>query len=345
MIMADSIQTKFLNIYIYQVLKDYSDVEHKLSRLEILNYLKKDYNLVDLDPKRITRNLQEMETCIFYKNVTRAEGKNRRSKWYLERDITDAELHLLIDSLLFSSKHIPYSQYKELVKKLENLSNIYFPKKKVLQEDQLEKRQLLLTIEVLNYAIFINKQVAFQLIVYGTDLQPHIIPDKDGAPHIYKVSPYAIIVKNGRFYLICAHAKGELFHYRLDYIHDIKLLDSEIRRSLKDVPGILGGVIDLAKYVREHIYMFSGKIERVRFRAYTTDYIGIIVQIIDWFGTKDTCFSDVTKDTVTVTVNVSEQAMLYWALQYGQSVEILSPDNLRKKVRQAAEKICERYNQ
>ena len=61
------------------------------------------------------------------------------SDFYLERDFSDAELRLLIDSLLFS-KHIPYSQCKELIEKLEGLSNKYFEAKvkhiKIAAEEQ-----------------------------------------------------------------------------------------------------------------------------------------------------------------------------------------------------------------
>ena len=40
------------------------------------------------------------------------------SDFYLVRDFTDAELRLLIDSLLFS-KHIPHNQCKRLIEKIE----------------------------------------------------------------------------------------------------------------------------------------------------------------------------------------------------------------------------------
>ena len=41
---------------------------------------------------------------------------------YLIREFTNPELRLLIDSLLFS-RHLPYRQCRELVRKLETLSN------------------------------------------------------------------------------------------------------------------------------------------------------------------------------------------------------------------------------
>ena len=78
------------------------------------------------------------------------------SDFYLVRDFTDAELRLLIDSLLFS-KHIPYSQCKELIEKIEGLSNRYFHSKvkhiRNLPENLPQNKELFYTIEILDEAI------------------------------------------------------------------------------------------------------------------------------------------------------------------------------------------------
>lgn len=78
------------------------------------------------------------------------------SDFYLERDFTDGELRLLIDSLLFS-KHIPYSQCKELVDKLEGLSNVYFRSRVKyiarLPEDKTDNKQLFLIHRLMDEAI------------------------------------------------------------------------------------------------------------------------------------------------------------------------------------------------
>ena len=70
--------------------------------------------------------------------------------FYLKREFTDGELRLLIDGLLFS-KHIPYSQCKELVEKLESLSNIYFKSRvryiATLPEDKTDNKQLFYNID------------------------------------------------------------------------------------------------------------------------------------------------------------------------------------------------------
>jgi predicted DNA-binding transcriptional regulator YafY len=42
-------------------------------------------------------------------------------------------------------------------------------------------------------------------------------------------------------------------------------------------------------------------------------------------------------------VKSSKEGMVYWALQYGQIVEVTKPKDLREKIRETAEKICEKH--
>ena len=69
--------------------------------------------------------------------------------YYLERELTDSELHLLIDSVM-RSRFNPHTQGKELVNKLERLSNKYFRSQishiSVVSESAPQNRQLFLTI-------------------------------------------------------------------------------------------------------------------------------------------------------------------------------------------------------
>ena len=125
---------KMLNINILEILKKYSDENHRLNQKEIIDLLESEYRMT-VDRKAVKRNLMnlldfgyELEYTETIRTNKKGEQETLYSDWYLVRDFTDAELRLLIDSLLFS-KHIPYSQCKELIEKLEGLSNKYFKSK------------------------------------------------------------------------------------------------------------------------------------------------------------------------------------------------------------------------
>ena len=74
-------------------------------------------------------------------------------------------------------------------------------------------------------------------------------------------------------------------------------------------------------------YMYSDEPESISF---SIDGEWMIDQIVDWFGFD---FSTVKSgDQMIVTVKASLYAMEYWAMQYLNHVEVLSPENLKRKI-------------
>ena len=122
---------KFLIFHILDILKRYTDEDHQLSQKEIGEILEREYDM-KADRKSIRRNLLDLIDLGYDVGCSQSvrvksdgEEEPLLTDWYLNREFTDGELRLLIDSLLFS-KHIPYSQCRELAEKLEGLSSRYF---------------------------------------------------------------------------------------------------------------------------------------------------------------------------------------------------------------------------
>ena len=255
------------------------------------------------------------------------------------REFTDSELRLLIDGLLFS-KHIPYSQCRELVEKLEGLSNIYFKSRvrhiRTMPDTLPPNKQLFYTIGILDEAISRKKQISFHYGSYGLDKKLHP-RDSEGAVKEYTVNPYQIAAANGRYYLIGnTEPHDNVSHYRLDRIMDIRLLDHAARPA-KTVWGLEHG-LDLPKHMAEHLYMFPGESSPVAFRMKKH----ILNDVIDWFGT-DVTFSDESDDEVTARVEVNLKAMKLWAIQYGPYVTVLTPQSLAEEVKQGLETALGNY--
>ena len=342
---------KTLILNILDILRRYSDEEHRLSQKDIVDILRREYDMI-VERKSIRRNilsLREYGYEIEYSETVRMIPNRRTgemeesylwSDFYLVRDFTDSELRLLIDGLLFS-KHIPYSQCRELVEKLEGLSNTYFRSRvrhiRTMPDTMPPNKQLCYTIEVLDDAISQMKQAAFCYNSYGVDKKLHPRLNEDGSVKEYVVSPYQIAAANGRYYLICnTQPHANVSHYRLDRITDIRLLDTAIRPA-KTVQGLEHG-FDLPKHMAEHLYMFSGESRPVRFRMKKS----ILNDVIDWFGT-DIHFSDESSDEVTASVSVNLKAMRLWAIQYGPYVKVLSPQSLAEEVKQDIQQALSQY--
>ena len=338
---------KMLILNILDILRKYSDKSHRLSAKEIGERLEKEYSQ-KVDRKAIKRNLMNLIDFGYEIDYSETVRKNKNgedeviySDWYLNREFVDAELRLLIDSLLFS-KHIPYNQCKELIGKLEGLSNTYFKAKvkyiRTMPERLPPNRELFYTIEVLDEAISAKKRVAFHYNEYGLDKRQHPKTNKAGKSTVYKVNPYQMAAANGRYYLICTHKyyPDVVSNYRVDRISNIRLLEDEPAAPSQNVPALKNG-FDLPKHMAENIYMFGDEGIRVKFRAKRY----LIGDILDWFG-QDVRLSE-DGGEVIATVTVSAQAMHYWSLQYGEHMEVLEPESLREQVRDTAKAIYDRY--
>lgn len=331
---------KMLIINILDILKKYTDENHRLRQKDIIKILNKEY-CMKIDRKSVKRNLmnlieigydieyRESIRLIKDKNGEEAESKIL-SDFYLNRPFTDGELRLLIDSVLFSN-HISYSQCKDLVEKLEGLSNIYFRSRvkhiRNLPENQPSNSELFMTIETLDKAISRGLQVSFTYNSYDIDKKLHPRKNSEGEVRNYIINPYQIVATNGRYYLICNYDKYDsVSHYRLDRITNIKLLDTPAKPQRK-VKGIENG-LDLPKHLAEHLYMFAGESIPVKFIAKRY----IVTDVIDWFG-KDIKFSDATDDEVTVTVKVNPIAMKMWVLKYSKHIRVIFPQSLVDEIK------------
>lgn len=336
---------KMLIINILDILKKYSDSNHRLSQAEIARLLEENY-MMKAERKAIRRNLFNLLDAgcnLEYTEIRRGDSDegNICTDWYLVREFDDTELSLLVDSLLFS-KHIPYSQCKELIGKLEGLSSIYFHSRtghiSKLPDEIPVNKQVFFTIGILDDAIGDGKQVSFRYCEYRMDKQLHYKTSPTGTIKEYCVNPYQMVAANGKHYLIGNIDKyHDAIHFRLDRITDIQLLDSKVK-PMKEVAGLEDG-LDLPRHMAEHIYMFPGKGVRVVFKA--KKYI--VNELFDWFGGGMT-FSDETEDEVTVSVTVNEQAMRCWAEQYLPHITVLSPESLVESIKKDLKEAVKKYN-
>ncbi len=100
---------KLLILNILDILKRYTDAEHRLSQRDILELLETEYSM-KADRKAIKRNLTDLIDFgypLSYSESIR-NGKNGEEEiiytdWYMEHEFDDSELRLLIDSLCFPS--------------------------------------------------------------------------------------------------------------------------------------------------------------------------------------------------------------------------------------------------
>lgn len=321
---------KMLNMLILEILKEYSDQEHRLTQQEIIRLLKSNYDM-DCDRRSVKNNVMCLKELGY--EISMEDGY-----YLLEREFDDAELRMLIDSVLFS-KNLTQKQAKTLIEKLKGMGNRYFSAKvnHVSNLPELhhgDNKQLMYVLDTINEAISQHKKISFVYNKYGFDFKLH--PKREEK---YVVNPYQMVVNNGFYYLIGNYDKyDDISHYRLDKMTCVEMLTEKVKPQ-NQVTGLEQG-LNLPKHMAEHIYMFSGESVAINMLVDET----IISELVDWFGNDFYVIEKRRNNQVLVRLKCNEQAFFYWALQYGPYVEVLEPVSLRSKIAEAVSEMNEKYH-
>lgn len=86
-------------------------------------------------------------------------------------------------------------------------------------------------------------------------------------------------------------------------------------------------------------YMYTDRPENIDFIAAA----GIVDQIIDWFGSDIRIAKTDEESKVRIGVKASPNAMVHWAMQYMDHVEVVSPESLRNRLKEALENGLKKY--
>lgn len=320
---------KLYILQILEILQKYSDCDHPLLQKDIVQLMQRNFG-VECERKAIGRNIENLKDLGY--DIGYAAG------YYLvERPFEEGELRLLVDAVL-ASRYIPVKQAKDLVEKLTAQSSIYFRKKvkhicNIRNMEHQDSNELFYNVEMLSQAIEEKKQVLFFYKKYN--LEKKLIStslDK------HQVNPYQIVVANGKYYLVGNIDKYDnVTHFRVERISEIEIADIS-RKDPKCLNDMKNG-FDLPRHMGEHIYMFGGESKQITMRAKNE----AIDDVLDWLGTDIDIKPETGKDTCIVRVKANENAMKYWALQFGERVTVLEPESLRTSIMKALEAINRNY--
>ena len=325
----DSLESKKLALLrIWQILKDYSDYDHPVSQADIAAKLESEYGIV-IERKAISRNLSLLKEAGI-------EIGQRREGCYLEsREFEDSELHMIIDGIL-SSRYITAKHSKDLIERICSLSNRYFRSSvknihSVNDWSKTDNQSLFYNIELIDTAIEEGKQIHYDYNKYGIDRKLHRSSEQ-------YVSPYLMVLHNQRYYLMAySEYWGNMVFHRLDRMTNMTVIDKSAV-PLRSLPGYENGINykDLSSTMP---YMYTDKPERIELLA----DVDIIDQIIDWFGTSIEFQKTDDPAKVRVFLKASPNAMVHWAMQYINFVEIISPERLRGRMKKALEDGLNKY--
>ena len=324
-------------VLIYEILREYSDEEHSLSRKKIIEILaQKDFSM---DKKAVGHYLEELLLLgvdVEGLDIDMIGSTKKQGNVYIEPNFNKTELQLLMDSVLFS-KHISSRQAKDLIEKIGTLGNRYFKDDNIALQRvdtvfHTPQKTYLYDMQLVQQAITADKDISF---VYGEYSSDKTLKAKSNNEHL--VSPYYLVVSGEHYYLIAYNkAKNDIVHYRLDKMRDLKMKKTQ----RVDIHNTSLKGVKIGDYLESHPFMYVGAPTyiTIQLKKAHIDYV------LHTFGDN---FS-LEKETDThyvLKLQVNEDDMFYWALQYGTIVEVLEPQTLRDRIRIAVEEMAMRYLQ
>ncbi len=329
--MASDSAKKLLILYILQILRNYSDENHPLKQQDIIDKIESQYGMI-CERKSVGANIELLIDFGF--DIIKVP---KQGVYLGERELEPSEISFLVDAV-FSSRSVDSKNAQRLSEKLSKFlsQNERRKYKYVYKSDQIvrtDNKQLFYTIDVLNEAIEKGVQVEFNYNRYYFDKDKFEKQSKKR----YVINPYFLINNQGRYYLVCNYDYfNKIANYKVELISDIKVLDKP-RKPITKLENCEKG-IDIAKYANDNIYMFSNKAIKATLKVendYSAEYI------VEWFGKKVDFYQKNGETFVDVSAN--EDALVFWCLQYGGSVELVSPQETRDRIKEYVEKLRGKY--
>lgn len=267
---------------------------------------------------------------------------------YYNHAFSHSEVQDIIMALR-TSDFIDTEHAENLIEKIKNeLASKYFHDSfvKIYKNEHTVSKKLVDNLSLISNALINHHRLKFKMSYYNGKKQ--LIPYGD----IYTISPDFIILNNGRYYVVgCFEYENEnendkqknLAIIRIDMMSDIS--ESETRAtSMYDIPALRQVSED--KFRSRHLNMSYDDYLFVEMKIKKTPKTDNEVNytfIHDNFGDQYIVVKK-EEDGDIVRVLCSKYGIINWAVQYGDLVEVISPDSVIKEIKMKIEMLREKYS-
>lgn len=320
----------------------------------------------------IAKGLEEKLKARDFGFTTEGSKKLQLRSLRYNQILSFAELNQVIEGVLFL-KSIDDESKEKIIRKLITLSSKNFPKyspyisentrtisKKiagVFEDSRVDEIALKNNLQVIRTAIEANKgaglKISFYFNGYDENKKLKARVDASGAKLRYVVNPYYIIMYNGKPYLICAtEPHDNVAIYRIDLMSEITTeikaslakdgkMISEKRRPKSEIKGLPmeWNSKEASKFQTEHLYMYYGKPESISLKIDKDRY----TLLHDYFGDRYQFVEHIDDTWDCIEVECVPDAMISWAMQCSDFVEVLQPESLRQRILGKCKSLAERY--
>ena len=361
--------------YILYILKKNTDEEHPISASELCKLINDEFGHLSVTGKVISqdtvkRTLDDFIEKIFPMSINLSDYKEKygycvgcitdttsendaisKKLYYYESDFSLAEVKTLKDAMetynYFSEEDIT-----EIITKLMRIRPKSFPNDRyydVAKTDREEDSLLLMNIDILNEIILRKNHAKITYCAY--DMNMKLVP-RPGYPKI--IEPIHLMWSNGYYYLLIHSEKyNGIVSLRVDRITDIEEVEVEnIHNEERFNP---------VQYRFEHPVMYAGEKKKIVLLCKDTGKNYIMNTIMDVFGKNakvTKADDDILQKYLGNNVNFyKEQGITWlkisvetaiagvelWAAQYCNDCIVISPEELRTRVKERLEAGLEYY--
>ena len=315
-------------LFLRDMFAEHSDTENGLRMVDIQDKVEREYGIRP-DRKTIISDIDVLES--YGVEIQRAAGGRKDYRLLKGKDeLNVMEVKILID-LIQSSRFLPPAISKRLIRKLEKLCSVH--ERKTLQRkvivpnrERSENTNILYAMNSIHEAIEADKQIKFKY--YGYDI------DKKKTYHHwgnkYRVSPYALIYREGVYTLVAIPAKDNRIRmYRVDHMEEVEI--SHADRHEKAVFD----AINLEEFSNGTFGLSFKPQCEVTLNA----HVSLIDAIIDRFG-MDVKLTSVSDEVCSFTVPVTLSPEFFgWVLSFGGRMKLISPSKAKMLFRSTCYRI------
>lgn len=323
--------SKLKLLRIIEIMRETSEQE-PLTAVQICSKLRS-YG-IDAEKKSVYRDLNLLKEAGY--EIVLSED-NKKGYYLAEHLLEDWEVKVLIDAVS-QMQFVSAGSSKIIVNKLLNTCSM--ATKKVLKSCTIldTKRKTGTTaikrdIEIVLHAITDRKKIKFQ---YG-DLDEHLKYKLRCKGKFYVVNPYALNLKDGKYYLLGNVDKyNDLAFFRVDKVKNL----AEEDKASRSAEELFGANADLKikEFADMSLYNYSGPKIILKLEAEADS----ITELVDYFGTNMNLIKSGNKLIAELEV-LENEGLYYWLLQYAESTRVLAPERVRNNLLEKLQKIRQRY--
>ena len=300
-------------MYIYRIMKKYTDIEHPLKIEEIIKLIKKEYG-EQVSNRTVRRNFKVLENKF---NIIIERVDDGYYMEYEDYDFDSSEIRCMVDMVNYS-RFVDEKLARQLTYKLvnqlnENDKKEFLGYEKYMKDTKTTNKELFYTVKLIAEAILNKKYIQFDYYKYNINKEYEF-------RKAFAIFPITIICDIGQYYMVAADKDKNLFYFRLDRIKNIELVEgTPISISKKQ----------LDNYIHSTVGMYGGEQETVK--AIVSNRL--IDDVIDVFG-RDSKIEKYDDQSFIMETKANLVGFKNWVLRHLENVRVVYPQKLKNEIMQ-----------